>query len=89
MSVPSKGLNFIPVSKQSDEAQAKKDAKNVFRRARLKPSFTTLQVLLPIATCIFERLNPCKSNWVPPDGQFVSLDLFQLTSVAMTSPMSI
>ena len=25
---------------------------------------------------VFERLNPNKSNWVPPEGEFASLDLF-------------
>ena len=25
---------------------------------------------------MFERLNPSKSNWVPPEGDFASLDLF-------------
>ena len=73
--VLSNGLNFIPVSKQSDEFQAKKDAKSIFRRARLKTFFHNSSDVT-FDRDILQGLNPRKSNWVPPDRQFASLDLF-------------
>ena len=73
MSVLSKGLNSIPVSKQSDEFQTKKDAENFFRRACVKAFFHNSSDVTSDPD-IFQRLNPRKSNWVSPDGQFASLD---------------
>ena len=74
ISVLSKGLNFVPVAKKSDEFQTKKDAESYFRRTRLKAFFSDSTQSRD--RDVFERLNPRKSNWVPPEGQFASLDLF-------------
>ena len=89
MSVLSKGLNFIPVSKQSDEFQAKKDAENFFRRAQLKPFFRNSSDVTSNRD-IFQRLNPSKSSWISPEEQFAFLDLsIDNKCLAMTWPTSI
>ena len=46
-----------------------------FRRTRLKAFFSDSSDSTRDRD-VFERLNPRKSNWVPPEGQFASLDLF-------------
>ena len=75
ISVLNKGLNFVPVGKKSDEFQVRKDAESFFRRARLKAHFFDSSNSTSDRD-VFERLNPSKSNWVPPEGDFASLDLF-------------
>ena len=75
ISVLSKGLNFVPVGKKSDEFQVRKDAESFFRRTRLKAHFFDSSNSTSDRD-VFERLNPSKSNWVPPEGDFASLDLF-------------
>ena len=76
ISVLSKGLNFVPVAKKSDDFQVKKDAESFFRRTRLKAYFSNSSNPIPDDRDVFERLNPNKSSWVPPEGEFTSLDLF-------------
>ena len=76
ISVLSKGLNFVPIAKSSDEFQIKKDSESFFRRSRLTAFFSDTSNSSFRDRDVFESLCPRKSNWVPPEGQFASLDLF-------------
>ena len=53
----------------------KEDTKAFFRRLRLKAHFHN-QSSTYNNKDIFEQLNPKKSSWSPPEGQFSSPDLF-------------
>ena len=75
-SVLSKGLNFIPISKKSDQFQVNKDAESFLRRVRLQAFFANVPNNTLAEKDVFQALNPRKSNWVPPDGQFPAVDLF-------------
>ena len=89
MFVLSNGLNFIPVSKQSDEFQVKKDAENSFCRARLKAFFNNSsgvnsdRDIFRFSVLILVNL----TGFLQMDNSL--LLTFSLTYVAMTSPMSI
>ena len=78
VSVLSKDLNIVPVANKSDEFQVKKDAESYFRRIRLKGYFSNSSHSTSDDRDVFERIHPNKSNWVPPEGEFASLDLFTL-----------
>ena len=76
VSVLSKGLNFIPISRKTDVFQIYKDSESFFRRTRLKAFFDDNSTAGNSERDFFQHLNPRKSNWIPPEGQFASLDLF-------------
>ena len=69
-------MNFIPISKKSDQFQVQKDSESFLRRVRIKAFFANQPADSFADKDIFQALNPRKSNWIPPDGQFASVDLF-------------
>ena len=75
-SVLSKGLNFVPLQKKSDEFSAKFDTEQFFQRVQLKAFFHDKQNSGNTEKDEFESLAKRKSNWTPPKGQFGSVDLF-------------
>ena len=75
-SLLSKGLNFVPISKKSDEFDAKRDSELFFRRIRLKAFFSDNNSSQQTVKDPFESLSQRKSVWTPPENQFASVDLF-------------
>ena len=75
-SVLAKGLKFIPNSRRIDLFSVKEDTEAFFRRLRLKAHFQNQSSTYN--KDIFEQVNPKRSSWSPPEGQFSSLDLFVL-----------
>ena len=75
-SLLSKGLNFVPITKKSDEFDTKRDSELFFRRIRLKAFFSDNNSSQQPAKDPFELLSKRKSVWTPPDNQFASVDLF-------------
>ena len=73
-SVLAKGLKFVPNSSPIDLFSVKEDTEAFFRRLRLKAYFHNQSSTYN--KDIFEQVNPKKSSWSPPEGQFSSLDLF-------------
>ena len=72
-----KGLNFVPLTKKTDEFTVKEDTEKFLRRVKLKAHFHDKeQPSDEPQRDEFESLKPKKSNWTPPDGQFTSVDLF-------------
>ena len=72
-----KGLNFVPLTKKTDEFTVKEDTEKFLCRVKLKAHFHDKEQ--PFDEPLrdeFESLKPKKSNWTPPDGQFSSVDLF-------------
>ena len=76
-SILGKGLNFVPLTKKTDEFTVKEDTEKFLRRVKLKAHFNDKeQPSDEPQRDEFESLKPKKSNWTPPDGQFTSVDLF-------------
>ena len=76
-SILGKGLNFVPLTKKTDEFTVKEDTEKFLRRVKLKAHFHDKeQPSDEPQRDEFESLKPKKSNWTPPDGQFTSVDLF-------------
>ena len=80
-SVLSKGLNFVPVAKRTDEFSVKQDVEKLLRRVQLKAFFHDKEDNSNTSEKdVFETLNVRKSKWSPlpppPEGQFASLDFF-------------
>ena len=76
-SILGKGLNFVPLTKKTDEFTVKEDTEKFLRRDKLKAHFHDKeQPSDEPQRDEFETLKPKKSNWTPPDGQFTSVDLF-------------
>ena len=76
-SVLSKGLNFVPISKKTDEFSVKQDVEKFPRRVQLKASFHDKEDDSNTSNKdTFETLQIRKSKWTPPEGQFSSLDFF-------------
>ena len=77
-SVLSKGLNLVPVKRETDVYQARGDCEHFFRRLRLKAHFRNNEEgdAQPADDSIdpFETFNRKESTWTPPDGQFSALD---------------
>jgi len=74
-SVLSKGLNFAPVAKRTDEFQLNETLIKFLRRVQLKPFFHDKEDNSNTSeNDVFETLNVRKSKWSPPEGQFASLD---------------
>ena len=71
-SILAKGLKFVPNSGPIDFFSVKED---FFCRLRLKALFHYNQSSV-CNTDVFEAINPKKSSWSPPEGQFSALDLF-------------
>ena len=77
MGLIGKGLNFVPLTKKTDEFTVKEDTEKFLRRVKLKAHFHDKeQPSDEPQRDEFESLKPKKSNWTPPDGQFTSVDLF-------------
>ena len=77
LSVLSKGLNFVPISKKLDEFSVKQDLENFLRRVQLKVFFHDKEDDSNTSDKdICETLQAQKSKWTPPEGQFASLDFF-------------
>ena len=75
-SILGKGLNFVPLTKKTDEFTVKEDTEKFLRRVKLKAHFHDKeQPSDEPQRDEFESLKPKKSNWTPPDGQFTSVDL--------------
>ena len=68
-SVLSKGLNFIPIAKQTDEFTTKQDVKKFLRHVRLKAFFHDKEDQSDITEKdAFETLTTRKLKWTPPEG---------------------
>ena len=68
-SILGKGLNFVPLTKKTDEFTVKEDTENFLRRVKLKAHFHDKeQPSDEPQRYKFESLKPKKSNWTPPDG---------------------
>ena len=57
-SVLSKGLNFIPISKKSDQFQVNKDAESFLRRVRIQAFFANCPTNNLANKDVFQALNP-------------------------------
>ena len=67
--VLSKGLNFVPISKKTDEFSAKQDVKKFLRRVQLKAFFHEKEDNSNISNeDTFETLQVRKSKCIPPEG---------------------
>ena len=76
-SVLSKGLNFVPITKRTNEFSIKQDVEKFLRRVQLKAFFHDKEDDSDTSNKdIFETLLVRKSKWTPPEGQFASLDFF-------------
>ena len=76
-SILGKGLNFVPLTKKTDEFTVKEDTEKFLRRVKLKAHFHDKEKPSDEPQRDeFESLKPRKSNWTPLDGQFTSVDLF-------------
>ena len=76
-SVLSKGLNFAPISKKSDEFTTRQDVEKFLRRVQLKAFFHSKEDKSDnTEKDAFETLTAKKSKWTPPGGQFASIDYF-------------
>ena len=76
-SVLSKGLNFVPISKKSDEFTTRQDVEKFLRRVQLKAFFHNKEDKSDnTEKDAFETLTAKKSKWTPPEGQFASIDYF-------------
>ena len=72
-SVLSKGLNFVPIAKRTDEFAVKQDVEKFIRRVQLKAFFHNKEDISRTSEKnIFETINVRKSKWTPPKGQFTS-----------------
>ncbi|XP_015770448.1 PREDICTED: uncharacterized protein LOC107348879 [Acropora digitifera] len=75
--VLSKGLNFVPISKKSDEFTTRQDVEKFLRRVQLKAFFHNKEDKSDnTEKDAFETLTAKKSKWTPPEGQFASIDYF-------------
>ena len=76
-SVLSKGLNFVPITKRTNEFSIKQDVEKFLLRLQLKAFFHDKEDDSDTSNKdIFETLQVRKSKWIPPEGQFASLDFF-------------
>ena len=76
-SVLSKGLNFVPITKSTNEFSIKQDVEKFLRHVQLKAFFHDKEDDSDTSNkYIFETLLVRKSKWTPPEGQFASLDFF-------------
>ena len=76
-SILGKGLNFVPLTKKTNEFDVKRDTEKFLRRAKLKIHFHDKeQPSDELQRDEFESLKPKKSNWTPTDSQFTSVDRF-------------
>ena len=76
-SVLSKGLNFVPIAKKTDEFTTKQDVEKFLRRVQLKAFFHDKEDQSDATEKdAFETLTTRKSKWTPPEGQFASIDFF-------------
>ena len=76
-SVLSKGLNFVPISKKSDEFTTRQDVEKFLRRVHLKAFFHNKEDKSDnTKKDAFETLTAKKSKWAPPEGQSASIDYF-------------
>ena len=67
----------MTLTKKTDEFTVKEDTEKFLRRVKLKTHFHDKeQPSDEPQRDEFESLKPKKSNWTPPDGQFISVDLF-------------
>ena len=66
-SVLSKGLNFVPISKKSDEFTTRQDVEKFLRRVQLKAFFHNKEDKSDnTEKDAFETLTAKKSKWTPP-----------------------
>ena len=76
-SVLSKGLNFVPIAKRTDEFSVKQDLEKFLRRVQLKAFFHDKSDSNGFSDKdVFQELSNRKSKWTPPDGQFATIDFF-------------
>ena len=76
-SVLSKGINFVPTSKKSDEFSTRQDVEKFLRRVQLKAFFHNKEDKSDnTEKDAFETLTAKKSKWTPPESQFASRDYF-------------
>ena len=76
-SVLSKGLNFVPITKRTNEFSIKQDVEKFLRRVQLKAFFHDKEDDSDTSNNdIFETLLVRKSKWTPREGQFAFFDFF-------------
>ena len=67
-SVLSKGLNFVPISKKSDEFTTRQDVEKFLRRVQLKAFFDNKEDKSDnTEKDAFQTLTAKKSKWIPPE----------------------
>ena len=70
-------LNFVPISKKSDEFTTRQDVEKFLRRVQLKAFFHNKEDESDnTEKDAFETLTAKKSKWAPPEGQFASIHYF-------------
>ena len=76
-SVLGKGLNFVLISKKSDEFTTRQDVEKFLRRVQLKAFIHNKEDKSDSTEKdAFETLTAKKSKWTSPEGQFASIDYF-------------
>ena len=71
--LPLTGLNFVPITKRTNEFSIKQDVEKFLRRVQLKAFFHDKEDDTDTSNKdIFETLLVRKSKWTPPEGQFAS-----------------
>ena len=76
-SVVSKGLDFVPISKKTDEFTSRQDVELFLCRVQLKAFFHNKEGKSDSTEKdAFETLTAKKSKWTPPEGQLASMDYF-------------
>ena len=75
--VLSKGLNFVPISKKTDQFSVKRNVEKFLRCVQLKAFFHDIEDDSNISNRdTFETVQIRKSKWTPLGDQFASLDFF-------------
>ena len=80
-SVLSKGLNFVPITKRTNEFSIKQDVEKFLRRVQLKAFFNDKEDDSDTSNKeIFETLQVRKSKWTPPERQESNTKFSNLSS---------
>ena len=74
--VLSKGLNFVPISKKTNEFTTRQDVEKLIRHVQVKAFFHDKDQSDTTEKDAFETITTRKSKWTPPEGQFESIDYF-------------
>ena len=84
-SILSKGLNFVPISKKTDQFSVKRDVEKFLRRVRLKAFFTIKRMILTFRTKILSKQFRFESLNGLPQRASSHLQIFSSKKVATIS----